>query len=84
MLYNIIEMPRVIKCRNCYEFQMTTANKIFKCVKCNKSFPIQNLRTYFQSDSPQACSQVVKKLKEEEFKIKGNYGEDDFFNYEFK
>lgn len=74
-------MPRVVKCRNCYEFQMTTANKTFKCVKCNKSFPIQNLKIYFESDSPQLCSEVVRKLKEEKFRVFGNYGEDDFFSY---
>lgn len=74
-------MPKVVKCRNCYEFQMSNANKIFKCIKCQKSMQMHMLRIYFQSDSPQACSEVVKRLKEEEFKVKGNYGEDDFFTY---
>ncbi len=75
-------MPKIVKCRNCFEFQMTTANKIFKCVKCQKSMQLHMLRIYFESDSPQTCSQVVKKLKEEHFKVYGNYGEDDFFSYE--
>lgn len=61
---------------------MSTAQKTFKCVKCNSTFSIDKLRTYFQSDSPQACSQVVRKLKEEHFKVHGEYGEDDFFSYE--
>ena len=76
-------MPVVIKCRNCYSFQMSTASKVVNCVSCDSTFQIQNVRIYFQSDSPQACTEVVKKLKEEQFKVDDrNFGEDDFFTYQ--
>ena len=77
-------MPKVVKCRNCYEIQMTNANKIFKCVKCQKSMEVHKLRIYFENESPQLCSKVIQKLKEEHFRINGEYGEDDFFSYELK
>ncbi|MFT4243884.1 MAG: hypothetical protein ACMXYB_00320 [Candidatus Woesearchaeota archaeon] len=75
-------MPIVIRCLHCQEFQMSTAQKIVKCIKCYKSMQKENLKIFFQSDSPQACTEVVKRLKEEYFRVHGNYGEDDFFTYE--
>jgi hypothetical protein len=60
---------------------MSTVTKIVKCIKCQKSTSKEKLRIFFQSDSPQACTEVVKRLKEEHFKVHGNYGEDDFFSY---
>lgn len=74
-------MPIVIRCPQCQEFQMSTASKIVKCIKCQKSTPKEKMKIFFQSDSPQACSEVVKRLKEEHYKVYGNYGEDDFFTY---
>lgn len=75
-------MPKVVKCRNCFEFQMSNANKIFKCIKCQKSMQLHMLKIYFESDSPQLCTKVVQQLKEEYFRVNGKYGEDDFFSYE--
>ena len=75
-------MPNVVKCNKCFKWQMTTAHKVFKCVSCQKSMPLYTLKIYFQSDSYQACSQVVRRLKEETFSMLEEFGEDDFFNYE--
>ena len=56
-------MYKVIKCKNCKEFQLTSAKNRYTCFKCRKSFDIKKI--YFQSETPYQSQEVIKRIKEE-------------------
>ena len=63
-------MGKVVRCTNCKTFQMSNANKTFKCIKCQKTKNITSKRIYFESDNLREVTQVLQKIKEEDFKRK--------------
>ena len=71
---------KIVRCPNCKNYAMTSADKAFKCIICSKTSDISKLKIYFSSDSPQAATQVLKRIKQEQHII--DHGEDninDFF-----
>lgn len=71
---------KIIKCPNCYLLQVTGASKSLKCLRCNKSRVISNLKVFFKSYSAKECQLVLGDIKKREFEeCEGNH--DDFFSY---
>jgi hypothetical protein len=71
---------KIVKCPNCKNYAMTSADKVFKCIICSKTTDITKMKIHFQSDSPQAVTQVLQKIKQEEFiRDHGNPKDDDYF-----
>lgn len=72
-------MYKVVKCPYCKKFQMTTANKSFKCIFCHRTRVLANIRIMFESATPQIASEVLMKIKAEKFKVNEyTKGQDDF------
>lgn len=71
-------MYKVVRCLKCSTFQLSTANKVFKCVKCNKSRQINRMKIFYENISPQLSNKVLQEIKKEDFKLKNESIDDDF------
>lgn len=60
-----VKMYKLIKCPNCKKFQITSAEKTFKCINCLKSKTIKNMKIYYENENPNLVSIALKKIKEE-------------------
>lgn len=76
-------MYKIFKCSYCKMFNMSSAKKNVKCMKCFKNQDISKKKIYFEDENPQVVSKVLIELKAEVFKADfKNEGTDDFFNYQ--
>jgi len=59
---------KIIRCSKCKSFQMTSAKKYLKCISCQNSLNVEKMKIFFESESPQEITIILKKIKEEYFK----------------
>ncbi len=78
-------MYKIFRCNFCRMFNMSSAKKNFKCMKCYKNIDVSKRKIYFLDENPQVVSKVLIELKAEDFKSNElNDGLDDFHSYEIK
>ena len=77
----LVKIFRVIKCPNCFLFQVSGSSKSLKCLKCNKSKVLSSLKIFYKSESAKNCQLVLAELKKNEFEEKEN-NYDNFFSYD--
>lgn len=75
-------MYKIVKCSYCKKFQMSVSSKTFSCKFCLKKDSILKMRIYFQNSSAVTVNEVLKKIKEEDFKMKNSYNSDILDKYD--
>lgn len=76
-------MYKIVKCPKCKKFQMSVSEKSFSCKHCSNKESILKMKIYFENSSPQIVSEILKKIKQEEFNIKENIKKLDEFKSAF-
>lgn len=70
---------KVLKCPKCEIFQVSQANKVFKCVNCNSTTQFSKLKIIFSSENPKDATNILQNLKKE-IHLK-NSSNTSFFSY---
>lgn len=73
-------MYKVFRCTNCKNYYMSSSKNNFKCLKCGKNINLEKSRILFSSLSPQEASEVLRKIKEEDYKRR-NLEESEFDDF---
>jgi hypothetical protein len=59
----MVKKFKIVKCKFCKNFIITSSNSYFKCSICGKNQSIKGKKIFFESENPIDTTNVLKEIK---------------------